>query len=171
MKKRIIGLIGAVLLLGCGGAQKEEAAGADSGERAPVSTMVRPRAEYELRCSGGQLQITEIAKLNYAAKGCGAEAVYVCVGSMGMYACKRDGEIRGALPESNPAAAALAPVAVEGAPVATIVVPRAANDLGCAPESLAIYEIAAKTYVARGCNAERTYVCVGSMGMYQCESN
>jgi hypothetical protein len=166
-EKIIISLIGCVLLLGCGGSQKPE----ETGERAPVGNMVRPRAVYELRCPTEQLQITEIAKLNYAAKGCGVEAVYVCIGSMGMYTCRRDGEIRGTLPAVDPAAAMPAPAAKEGAPVATIVVPRAANDLGCAAESLTVYEVADKTYVARGCGAERLYVCMGSMGMYQCESN
>ena len=171
MKKMIIALVGGTLLLGCGGPQKPAAAAADGGERAPVSTMVRPRAVYELRCPTEQLQITEIAKLNYAAKGCGVDAVYVCVGSMGMYACRRDGEIRGTLPAADPAAGTLQPAAKEGAPVGTIVVPRAANDLGCAADAITIYEIADKTYVARGCGAERTYACVGSMGMYQCEAN
>jgi hypothetical protein len=156
--------------LSCGGGQTTAR---QPTERVPIRNIVRPRATYELHCPSEQVQITEVGHNNFAARGCGADTVYVCVGSMGMFSCRRDGEVHGLAPADG---GAQPPVpgtllTTDPTPVRTIVRPRAANDLHCDAAALQMYEIGNLTYVARGCNADALYSCTGSMGMYQCERN
>lgn len=163
-------MIAASALAACGGARAgaTSASGGVPGEGAPVATLVRPRAAYELRCDAQRLEIEEIARGTYHASGCGAEATYTCVGSMGQYACQRDGDIAGTLAAAPPPATGR-DVTQAGAPVSTIVLPRATQELSCAGASIEVREIASKTFVANGCGQEALYTCVGAMGHYQCQ--
>lgn len=54
----------------------------------PVSDEVLPRSRAHLGCDA--VRIYEIARLTYAAHGCGSEALFVCAGGGGQYRCQME---------------------------------------------------------------------------------
>jgi hypothetical protein len=148
--------LGAVCLLACGG----------GGRGAPESTIVRPRAVYELSCPDAELIVTRISGSTYGVSGCGARATYNCMGGMGQYACTREGDVEGrTTPPTIPADAE--DVTASGQPVSTEVLPRSRASLQC--DDVHVYEIARLTYAAEGCGNSVVFGCMGSMGNYRCE--
>lgn len=68
----------------------EVPAGADdvTSSGRPVSDEVLPRARARLGCE--DVRVFEIARLTYAAHGCGSSVVFSCMGSMGSYQCQQE---------------------------------------------------------------------------------
>lgn len=148
---------GAFGVLACGG----------GGHGAPESTIVRPRAVYELSCTDAELTVTRISGSTYGVSGCGARATYNCMGGMGQYACTREGDVQGrTTPPTVPAGAR--EVTTSGQPVSDEVLPRARASLQC--DDVQVYEIARLTYAAEGCGGSVVFGCMGSMGNYRCEA-
>lgn len=143
-------------------------AGACGGGRAggPDATIVRPRAAYELSCAETALEVRAVSRSTYAVSGCGAHATYTCMGSMGQYACSREGDVEGrtGAPEVP---ASTTDVTSSGRPVSDEVLPRAQERLGC--QDVRVFEIAHLTYAAHGCDGSVVFSCMGSMGNYRCQ--
>jgi len=152
----VTALITISIFVGCGGPR---------GPSAPESTIVRPRASYELACPDPELVVTRVSASTYGVSGCGARATYTCMGAMGQYACSREGDVQGrSAPPPQPQAAE---VTSSGAPVSTEVLPRSQAQLGC--QDVRVFEIAHLTYAAHGCGGSAVYTCMGGMGQYACE--
>lgn len=143
--------------LGCGGG---------GGARAPETTIIRPRAVYELGCPDAQLVVTRVTGSTYSVAGCGASATYTCMGGMGNYACSREGTVEGRSTALDVPAGA-EEVTASGRPVSDEVLPRARVQLGC--DEVRVFEIARLTYAAHGCGGSAIYTCMGGMGQYSCQ--
>jgi hypothetical protein len=155
----LVVLLSAIASLGaCGGR--------GGGAGAPETTIVRPRAAYELSCPDAQLAVTRISSSTYGVAGCGGRVTYTCMGGMGQYACSREGAVEGAAPVSAPVGAP--DVTTSGRPVTDEVLPRAQAQLGCA--EIRVYEIAHLTYAAHGCGGSMVFACMGGSGQYQCQT-
>lgn len=148
--------LASTLVTACGG----------GGHGAPESTIVRPRAVYELSCPDADLVVTRVSGSTYGVTGCGASVTYTCMGGMGNYACSREGDVRGRTqPPSAPSGAT--DVTASGEPVSSEVLPRSRAQLGC--DDVRVFEIARLTYAAHGCGGSVVFACMGGMGNYQCQ--
>lgn len=136
------------------------------GGAGPETTIVRPRAAYELSCPEAQLTVRPVTGSTYAVRGCGANATYSCMGGMGNYACSREGAVEGRSGPPSPPAAAQ-DVTSSGRPVEDEVLPRAQQRLGC--QDVRVYEIGRLTYAAHGCDGSAVYACMGGAGNYSCQ--
>lgn len=120
--------LAALLLTACGGG--------------PESSIVCPRAAYELNCPEAQLAVSRISGSTYAVEGCGASATYTCMGGMGNYACSREGDVTGRSETPQPPPSA-EDVTDAGRPVSDEILPRARHSLGC--ENVRVFQVARLT--------------------------
>jgi hypothetical protein len=107
---------------------------------------VRMRAAFDLDCHPGSLVIENDDGV-YVAAGCGAKAAYTC----------RDVEFSTICRAAGPATESLGPVRLSKK---WAVEARAAEDLGCPEEQVAVVSLAGEAFGATGCGRRLSYTCV-----------